>query len=188
MKREVTTQEALTELAAAKIKLESMQQLLALKEQLFSSKDNQINFQIFTINEKDKEIRKLQEEGKEKDLKILGLEERLHTQPAYRFGSHSEKSFEQSLLFDDLDDYFPEAAMLTNEELKEVLEENTLTEHVYAYYASNAMYTIAFTANNSEVNNIVMNALNSIFEKVDEYMAPLLARNSKKNRKRNKKK
>lgn len=55
MKREVTTQEALTELAAAKIKLESMQQLLALKEQLFSSKDNQINFQIFTINEKDKE-------------------------------------------------------------------------------------------------------------------------------------
>ena len=29
MKKEVTTQEALTELAAAKIKLESMQQLLA---------------------------------------------------------------------------------------------------------------------------------------------------------------
>ena len=55
MKREVTTQEALTELADAKIKLESMQQLLALKEQLLSSKDNQINFQIFTINEKDRE-------------------------------------------------------------------------------------------------------------------------------------
>lgn len=87
-------------------------------------------------------------------------------------------------------DYSPEymrtiIVLVANTVLRAV-EENTLTEHVYAYYASNAMYTIAFTANNSEVNNIVMNALNSIFEKVDEYMAPLLARNSKKNRKRNK--
>lgn len=89
-------------------------------------------------------------------------------------------------------DYSPEymrtiIVLVANTVLRAV-EENTLAEHVYAYYASNAMYTIAFTANNSEVNNIVMNALNSIFEKVDEYMAPLLARNSKKNRKRNKKK
>lgn len=87
-------------------------------------------------------------------------------------------------------DYSPEymrtiIVLVANTVLRAV-EENTLTEHVYAYYASNAMYTIAFTANNSEVNNIVMNALNSIFEKIDEYMAPLLARNSKKNRKRNK--
>ena len=64
MKREVTIQEALTELAAAKIKLESMQQLLILKEHLLSSKDEQINFQIFTIKEKDEEIKKLKEEGK----------------------------------------------------------------------------------------------------------------------------
>lgn len=89
-------------------------------------------------------------------------------------------------------DYSPEymrtiIVLVANTVLRAV-EENTLTEHVYAYYASNAMYTIAFTANNSEVNNIVMNALNSIFEKIDEYMSPLLARNSKKNRKRNKKK
>lgn len=89
-------------------------------------------------------------------------------------------------------DYSPEymrtiIVLVANTVLRAV-EENTLAEHVYAYYASNAMYAIAFTANNSEVNNIVMNALNSIFEKVDEYMAPLLARNSKKNRKRNKKK
>lgn len=77
--------------------------------------------------------------------------------------------------------------LVANTVLK-AIEENTLTEHVYAYYASNSMYTIAFTANNSEVNTIVMNALKSIFEKVDEYMAPLLTRNSKKNRKRNKKK
>ncbi|MCQ2588669.1 MAG: hypothetical protein MJ174_11185, partial [Treponema sp.] len=61
MKREVTTQEVLAELAAAKLKLETMQQLLVLKEQLLSSKDEQINFQIFTIKEKDEEIKKLQE-------------------------------------------------------------------------------------------------------------------------------
>ena len=107
MKRKVTIQEALTELAATKIKLESIQQLLILKEHLLSSKDEQINFQIFTIKEKDEEIKKLKEEGKEKDLKILGLEERLQTQLAYRFGSHSEKSFEQLSLFDNLDDDFP---------------------------------------------------------------------------------
>ena len=123
MKREVTIQEALTKLAAAKIKLESMQQLLILKEQLLSSKDEQINFQIFTIKEKDEEIKKLKEEGKEKDLKILGLEERLQTQLTYHFGSHSEKSFEQLSLFDNLDDDFPEAEMLTSEELKEVLDD-----------------------------------------------------------------
>ena len=108
-----------------------MQQLLILKEHLLSSKDEQINFQIFTIKEKDEEIKKLKEEGKEKDLKILGLEERLQTQLAYRFDSHSEKSFEQLSLFDNLDDDFPEAEMLTSEELKEVFEENTLTVKAY---------------------------------------------------------
>ena len=56
MRREETTQEALTKLAAAKLKLETMQQLLVLKEQLLSSKDDQINFQIFIIQEKDKLI------------------------------------------------------------------------------------------------------------------------------------
>lgn len=66
MKREVTIQEALTELAAAKVRLESMQQLLTLKEQLLSSKDDQINFQIFTINEKDKEIKNFRKRGKKR--------------------------------------------------------------------------------------------------------------------------
>lgn len=131
MKREVTTQEALTELASAKMKLESMQQLFVLKEQLLSSKDDQINFQIFTIKEKDEEIKKLQEESKEKDLKNLGLEERLQTQLAYRFGSHSEKSFEQLSLFDDLDEDFPEAEMLTQDELKEVIEEENIVVKAY---------------------------------------------------------
>ena len=86
------------------------------------------------------------------------------------------------------DGYLRTVIVLVANSVSNAIDENTLTEHVYAYYASNAMYTIAFTANNSEVNTIVTTTLNSIAEKVDNYMAPLLARNSKKNRKRNKKK
>ena len=63
-------------------------------------------------------VNSLKNQNYSKDLKILGLEERLRTQMSYRFGSHSEKLFEQWLpLFDDLDD-FPENELLTNEELE----------------------------------------------------------------------
>lgn len=82
--------------------------------------------------------------------------------------------------------YMRTIIVLVAKTVLKAIEANTLTEHVYAYYVSNSMYTIAFTANNSEVNAIVINSLESIFEKIDKYMAPLLARNSKKNRKRNK--
>ena len=135
MKREVTIQEALTELAAAKIEIESMQQQLVLKDKLLSSKEEKINLQLFTINQqkevlkqKDEEIKSLKSDNNSKELKILGLEERLRTQISYRFGSHSEKSFEQWLpLFDELDD-FPENELLTNEELEELKEENILVK------------------------------------------------------------
>ena len=135
MKREVIIQEALTELAAAKIEIESMQQQLVLKDKLLSSKEEKINLQLFTINQqkevlkqKDEEIKSLKSDNNSKDLKILGLEERLRTQMSYRFGSHSEKLFEQWLpLFDDLDD-FPENELLTNEELEELKEENVLVK------------------------------------------------------------
>ena len=56
MKREVTIQEALTELAAAKIELESMQQQLVLKDQLLSSKDEKITIQLFTINQQQEQL------------------------------------------------------------------------------------------------------------------------------------
>lgn len=135
MKREVTIQEALTELAAAKIEIESMQQQLVLKDKLLSSKDEKITIQLFTINQqqeqlkqKDDEIKNLKDDNNSKDLKILGLEERLKTQLSYRFGSHSEKSFEQWLpLFDELDD-FPENELLTKEELEEIKEENIVVK------------------------------------------------------------
>lgn len=77
--------------------------------------------------------------------------------------------------------------MVANSVIK-AIEKNTLTEHIYAYYASNSMYTIAFTANNSEVNKIILDNTRKVLDIINDYMKPLLARNSKKNRKRNKKK
>lgn len=86
------------------------------------------------------------------------------------------------------DGYLRTVIVLVANSVSNAIDKSTLVEQIYAYYASNAMYTIAFTANNSEVNTIVTNSLNSIVEKIDNYMSPLLARNSKRNRKRNKKK
>ena len=77
--------------------------------------------------------------------------------------------------------------MVANSVIK-AIEKETLTEHIYAYYASNSMYTIAFTANNSEVNKIILNNTKEVLDIINDYMKPLLARNSKKNRKRNRKK
>ena len=125
MKGEVTVQEVLTELAAAKVQIESMQQFLVLKDKELSSKDEKISFQLFTINQKDEEIKHLREELESKSVKIESLEERLSTQLAYRFGSHSEKSFDgQISLFDDDFEDFPEAEVLSKNEVKEILEEN----------------------------------------------------------------
>ena len=70
----------------------------------------------------------------------------------------------------------------------DAIDEGNLNEHIYAYYSSNALYTIMFTANNSEVNTIIMNSVKEALDLIKNYMEPLLARNSKKNRKRNRKK
>ena len=69
----------------------------------------------------------------------------------------------------------------------DAINEGSLNEHIYAYYSSNALYTIMFTANNSEVNTIIMNSVKEALDLIKNYMEPLLARNSKKNRKRNRK-
>lgn len=70
----------------------------------------------------------------------------------------------------------------------DAINEGSLNEHIYAYYSSNALYTIMFTANNSEVNTIIMNSVKEALDLIKNYMEPLFARNSKKNRKRNRKK
>lgn len=85
------------------------------------------------------------------------------------------------------DAYINTLIVLVANSVMNAIDKNCLTEHIYAYYASNSMYTVAFTANNSEVNYIISNNIKFILDKIAEYMAPLEARNSKKNRKRKRK-
>lgn len=70
--------------------------------------------------------------------------------------------------------------------ITDAIEVGTVEEHIYAYYASNAIYTIAFTANSSKVNKIVDESITNIMNKINDYMVPLTSRNTKKNKKRNK--
>lgn len=84
-------------------------------------------------------------------------------------------------------DYIKTLAILVTNSIIEALSVENLTEHIYAYYLSNAVYTIAFSANNSEVTKITIDSLKLIFEKINDYMLPLLTRKNKKNRKRRKK-
>lgn len=84
------------------------------------------------------------------------------------------------------EEYVKTLIVLVADTVVNAVRNNSLTEHIYAYYASNAMYTIGFTANNSEVNEIIMTSIADIMSSIHEYMYPLIMRNSKKNRKRNK--
>jgi len=68
--------------------------------------------------------------------------------------------------------------------ITDAIEVGTVEEHIYAYYASNAIYTIAFTANSSKVNKIVDESIANIMNKINDYMVPLTSRNTKKNKKR----
>lgn len=68
--------------------------------------------------------------------------------------------------------------------ITDAVEVGTIEEHIYAYYASNAIYTIAFTANGSKVNAIVDENITSLMNEINDYMVPLTSRNTKKNKKR----
>lgn len=84
------------------------------------------------------------------------------------------------------EEYTKTFIVLLAKTITDAIEIGTVEEHIYAYYASNAIYTIAFTNNNSNTNKIVEDNLLDIMNKINEYMVPLTSRNSKKNRKRNK--
>lgn len=85
------------------------------------------------------------------------------------------------------EEYTKTFIVLLAKTITDAIEVGTVEEHIYAYYASNAIYTIAFTNNNSNTNKIVEDNLFDIMNKINEYMVPLTSRNSKKNRKRNQK-
>ena len=85
------------------------------------------------------------------------------------------------------EEYTKTFIVLLAKTITDAIKVGTVEEHIYAYYASNSIYTIAFTNNNSNTNKIVEDNLLDIMNKINEYMVPLTSRNSKKNRKRNQK-
>ena len=104
--------------------------------------------------------------------------------PSPRSISYYETGLSQSGVFLGYPDgYLRTVIVLVANSVLKAIDEDNIVEQVYAYYASNAMYTIAFTANNSEVNDIINKALVSLVDKIDDYMMPLLLRPTKKNKK-----
>lgn len=104
--------------------------------------------------------------------------------PSPRSISYYETGLSQSGVFLGYPDgYLRTVIVLVANSVLKAIDENNIVKQVYAYYASNAMYTIAFTANNSEVNDIINKALINLVDKINDYMMPLLLRPTKKNKK-----
>lgn len=85
------------------------------------------------------------------------------------------------------EDYSKTLVVLVADSIKEAIEKNVLEEHIYAYYLSNALYNMSFTTNKSNTVKILTKSIDDIIGRIDDYMAPLKARNKKKNRKNKRK-
>ena len=117
-KGEITLEEALKLLAAAKLQIEEQQKELDSKNIIISEKDTKINAQIKVLDDTKKELettrKQLEDEKKEFEetkLELLRLQEELSSQLAYRFCSHSEKATNQPSLFN-----FEDESLIPSEE------------------------------------------------------------------------
>lgn len=97
---EITLEEALKMLAAAKLQIAEQQQELKSKDAVISEKDLKISTQISLLNQKNKELEAEKKEKEELRIENLRLQEELSSQLTHRFCSHSEKADKQPLLFD----------------------------------------------------------------------------------------
>lgn len=97
---EITLEEALKLLAAAKLQIEKQQQELKSKDDVILQKDLKINVQISLLNQKSKELEAEKKEKEKLLIENLQLQEELSSQLTHRFCSHSEKADNQPLLFD----------------------------------------------------------------------------------------
>jgi hypothetical protein len=88
---EITLEEALRMLAAAKLQIEEQQQLLKSKEDVILEKELKIDTQIAIINQKNIELETEKQEKEKLRIENLRLQEELSTHLAYRFCSHSER-------------------------------------------------------------------------------------------------
>lgn len=97
---EITLEEALKMLAAAKLQIAEQQQELKSKDAVISEKDLKINTQISLLTQKDKELEAEKKEKEDLRIEYLRLQEELSSLLTHRFCSHSEKADNQPFLFD----------------------------------------------------------------------------------------
>ena len=106
VENEITLEEALKMLAAAKLQIEEQQQSLQKKDDEIAERDLKINAQIAVINQKDKQLEAEKSEKEQIKLELIKVQEELSSQLAHRFCAHSEKSDNQPSLFDLEDEEF----------------------------------------------------------------------------------
>lgn len=86
------------------------------------------------------------------------------------------------------EDYSKTVISLVVSEVKDAIKNGSLEEHIYAYYLTNSLLNLNYTANNSKVIKNIKYGVDDAIDIIDKYMTPLKMRNTKKNRKRNKRK
>lgn len=86
------------------------------------------------------------------------------------------------------EDYAKTIISLVVSEVKDAVKNGSLEEHIYAYYLTNSLLNLNYTANNSNVIEKIKYGVDDAIDIIDKYMTPLKMRNTKKNRKRNKRK
>jgi hypothetical protein len=86
------------------------------------------------------------------------------------------------------EDYSKTIISLVVSEVKDAIKNGSLEEHIYAYYLTNSLLNLNYTANNSKVIKNIKYGVDDAIDIIDKYMTPLKMRNTKKNRKRNKRK
>ena len=86
------------------------------------------------------------------------------------------------------EDYSKTIISLVVSEVKDAIKNGSLEEHIYAYYLTNSLLNLNYTANNSKVIKNIKYGVDAAIDIIDKYMTPLKMRNTKKNRKRNKRK
>lgn len=86
------------------------------------------------------------------------------------------------------EDYAKTIISLVVSEVKDAVKNGSLEEHIYAYYLTNSLLNLNYTANNSKVIEKIKYGVDDAIDIIDKYMTPLKMRNTKKNKKRNKRK
>lgn len=86
------------------------------------------------------------------------------------------------------EDYAKTIISLVVSEVKDAVNNGSLEEHIYAYYLTNSLLNLNYTANNSKLIKNIKYGVDDAINIIDKYMTPLKMRNTKKNRKKNKRK